>query len=314
MTAVNQLINNGLQRLGRHDPAVCKPVVVVGPARSGTSMIAGVLHHLGMYLGQKAPPPVFEDIPLSQAFESGSDRECRKLIEGYVRQHGTFAWKRPNALHQLERVDRLFRKPRYIFVFKDIFSIARRNQISMFQDSLVGMKNALAQYQKVLDFLGEARPEALLVSYDKAVQYRAEFVDEVAAFCALRPEPAQVERAIGFIDPASEEYLEKSRINRTQGVLAGLGADGSLRGWARFAYHEGKAVVDIWVNDALVASPVADLSGESAGVARKDACAFLYRFPDGALRPGDIIRARVRGEIRDLDKSPLTVAAAQARG
>ena len=312
--AAHQLINYGLQRVGRHDPAARKPVIVVGPARGGTSMVAGVLHHLGMYLGRHAPAPVFEDIPLSQAFEAGSDRECRKLIDEYVRQHGTLAWKRPNAVHQLERVDRLFRKPRFIFVFKDIFSIARRNQISMFQDSLVGMQNALAQYQKVVEFLAEAKPEALLVSYDKAMQYRAEFVDEVAAFCALRPEPAQIERAIGFIDPASAEYLEKSRINRTQGALTGLAEDGSLQGWARYAYHEGKAVVDIWVNDALVASPVADLSGESVGLVRKDACSFLHRFPAGTLRRGDVIRARVRGEIRDLDKSPLTVAAAQEQG
>ncbi|MDH4317299.1 MAG: hypothetical protein OEV64_02825, partial [Desulfobulbaceae bacterium] len=35
--------------------------VVFGVPRSGTSVIAGVLHHLGVFMGEEAHPPVYED-------------------------------------------------------------------------------------------------------------------------------------------------------------------------------------------------------------------------------------------------------------
>lgn len=141
------LINKGVAVVGspQRDHA---PIVVVGVARGGTSMVAGSLAHLGIFMGAQSSAPVFEDVRLSTLFEQKDFEGVQALAEQYTQKHGLWGWKRPSSVEYLDDVDRLLNQPRYIFVYKDIMSIAQRNAISMLSELVSGMERPVRQYKK----------------------------------------------------------------------------------------------------------------------------------------------------------------------
>ena len=81
----DELINRGVTVVGDEPPSVSghRPVVVIGTARGGTSMVAGCLYHLGVFMGDKLHPPVYEDVLLAEAMEAGAMKEARSLVARY---------------------------------------------------------------------------------------------------------------------------------------------------------------------------------------------------------------------------------------
>ena len=68
----DNLINDGISVIGEAINAKSARIVVVGTARGGTSMVAGALAKLGLFMGEKAVAPTFEDILLSTNFEQNN--------------------------------------------------------------------------------------------------------------------------------------------------------------------------------------------------------------------------------------------------
>jgi len=302
------LINKGIKLIGNSESSKKRPVVVIGTARGGTSMVSGVLDKLGLFMGQRAASPVYEDLHLSEAFEKEDDEATIKIINEYQINHTIFGWKRPSSIDNLDRVEKLFDGPKYIFIFKDIFSIANRNSISMFSDTVQGMEKALTQYSKVISFIKEKKPEAMLVSYEKVMMNREEFVRALDKFCGLNASDKAINDSINFIDPAPAEYLEKSRINKAQGRLGGITKERVFYGWARYVYKKEPAIVNFFVNGNHIGSTAADKEREDLRKRFNEACAYQFSLPsDISVNTNDVITARVKGEIRDLENSPLII-------
>ncbi|MDQ3797346.1 MAG: hypothetical protein M3294_07255, partial [Pseudomonadota bacterium] len=66
---LDALINLGFHELRPSTGPVEKTVIVLGVARGGTSMVAGALSKLGVYMGDAITGVVFEDLTLSRAVE-----------------------------------------------------------------------------------------------------------------------------------------------------------------------------------------------------------------------------------------------------
>ncbi|WP_300273127.1 hypothetical protein [Halomonas sp.] len=283
-------------------------VVVIGTARGGTSLVAGALHHLGVYLGEKSSPPVFEDVRLARTIEKGSLDEAKDIVKEYSDRHPVLAFKRPSVIDNLSVIEKVFDCPRYIFVYKDIFSISNRNSISMLTDVLPGMERALKQYRNTVSFLRDVNPEALLVSYEKALRYPEHFVDRVIEFCGISPTPKQVEAARKFINPEPRQYLDVSRVTKSQGRLAGVKGR-VVHGWARYVHRSVHAEVNILVNDALVARVVADQPRPDLDKRFGQSCAFSFTLPeDMVVQKGDSVRARVSDDVLDISNSPIKLS------
>jgi hypothetical protein len=194
-------------------------------------------------------------------------------------------------------------------VFKDIFAIANRNRLSMSSDLIGNMQDTAEQYLGATQFINTKRPHAMLLSYEKVMLNPESFVSQVARFCELGEDQGRMAKALEFIDPFPEEYLEKSRIHRAHGRLVDIDNSGLLRGWARYVYQKPrKAVVDIYLNDKIVASVNATQSTKAFAPKIDDSCGFSLML-DKNLKPklGDVIRARVQGDVRDLENSPLQI-------
>jgi hypothetical protein len=171
---IEQLENKGFAFLNAENINTEKrQIVVVGSARSGTSLVAGALHHLGVFTGDKSNPPVFEDVLLSEAFESNDLESAKAISDRYSKEHDVWAWKRPAALNYLNKIEKVIPNPYYIFIFKDIFAIANRNNISMQADINKGLQNALVDYGKIVDFLSKTKRPVRLVSAEKALHNKS---------------------------------------------------------------------------------------------------------------------------------------------
>lgn len=302
----DQLINKGITIVGEASK-VKRPIVVIGTARGGTSMIAGALAKLGVFMGDRAVPPVYEDVRLSEAFEKNDYDLAKSIMDEYSSKYEKWGWKRPSSIDYLDAVERTINSPSYVFIFKDILSIAQRNSISMLSEVLPGMQNALNQYKNALKFLGEKKHHAMLVSYDKAVAYPDELVNSLISFYGLTPNKNQIMDAVSFIMPNSDAYLDATRITKAHGRLGGIQGR-RIYGWARYIHANKTASVEILHNNVVIASVEANQPREDLDKKFGKSCAYFFDIPESiTVNTKDQIRARVTDEVKDLDNSPLEI-------
>jgi len=302
----DSLTNKGISIIGKPGLACSNTIVVVGTARGGTSMVAGSMANLGIFMGDQAVPPVFEDVRLSNCFEKQDFDAVQIIAQEYSHQHGLWGWKRPSSIEYLDDVHRALSAPHYIFIYKDIMSIAQRNAISMLTDLMPGMELALRQYSRTLEFLRKQPVHAMMVSYEKAMAEPANFVKELVQFCGVQVGEEQLCQAKAFITPNPEQYLDASRITKAQGRLGGL-ANGQIYGWARLLHSKKPASVDLFMNDKKIGTVVANLPRPDLMERFNQACAYNFELPKGiVVNAGDVLRARVVNEVHDLENSPLT--------
>jgi len=300
------LINKGITVVGKAKKSK-RPIVVVGTARGGTSMIAGALAKLGVFMGDLAVPPVYEDVRLSAVFEKNDIDAIHAIISEYSNQYQKWGWKRPSSIDYLDKVNDLMQSPSYVFIFKDILSIAQRNTISMLSEVLPGMERALKQYGNCLEFLHKSNHHAMLISYDKAVSNPENLINQLKEFYDLSPSAQQLEAAIAFVKPNPTDYLDASRITKAHGRLGGL-QNRTVYGWAKFLHKEQSATVEIYLNDSKLGETIANKNRADLQEKFGVSCAYYFNLPETVqIKIGDSLRARVVSEVIDLDNSPLEI-------
>jgi hypothetical protein len=105
------------------------------------------------------------------------------------------------------------------------------------------------------------------------------------------------------------DYIEASRINRSHGQIGSVGG-GILFGWAAWTYRDEAVTVELICNGAVLSSVEAtEWRDHAEGIKKKRNGYCGYRFNLKALHvsAGDTLHVRVRGEVRDLNKSPVTI-------
>ena len=123
------------------------------------------------------------------------------------------------AIEYLKEIIGYFRNPVFLFIFKDIFSIANRNKISMEQDIFKGMNVALRRYGRMLLFIKNNNPPGFLISYDKAIESKDKLILDFVEHFELKVSEKQIQEAKDFIQPNPPEYLESTRITHSMGKI-----------------------------------------------------------------------------------------------
>lgn len=301
-----ELVNKGVAVIGNNDEGKI-PVVIVGAARGGTSMVAGALAKLGVFMGDQALPPVFEDVRLSEKFESKDFIAAGNIVSEYSSSHECWGWKRPSSIDYLSEVGHVFDRARYIFIYKDIFAISQRNSISMQSEILPEMQRALNQYARTLEFLGSTSAPAMLLSYEKTLLDPVNLINSLIAFCRLTPSTDQINSAVNFVRPDPQDYLDASRITKAQGWIDKISSR-AIYGWAHYLHKDTPAVVEFFLNDVSIGKAVANIPRPDLLNKFKKPCAFAYEAPiDLEFKKGDVVRARVLHEVRDINNSPLAI-------
>ncbi len=308
---IEPLINTGIHLLNPDDERAHQPrktIIVSGVARSGTSLVAGVLSKLGVFLGDTACPPVYEDTELGRAMENRELAAAKAIIGRYDEKHAIWGWKRPSSIGYLDEVDAVFSNPIYVFIFKDIFSIAKRNEISMHADLIKNMRSVYKQQGKIIDFIEERNPVAMLVAYDKALVEKDRFVRALCELAGIEASADQFNAAVEFITPNPPDYLDASRITKARGSV-GMIKENCVVGWARAVYNDTPIHVELYVNERLVAVTMANLLRENLvekGLHPTGHAGFRFDLDeDTKLQKGDVIRVRAENEVNDLGNCPL---------
>lgn len=310
---VEKLKNKGVALLNcpsNEGIPTCKTIVVIGCARGGTSAVAGILNHMGLEM-YGAHAPNFEDIRLGSLLESNKTNEFEQCIKEYNERSETWAWKRPSAIKHLGYITKNIRNPYFICVFRDVFSIANRNKISMGSGILHSMENALAEYQELLLFLKSNKQPTMLCSSEKIIRYPENFIDMLSDFIGLVPTTEQRAQALEFLDPEPELYLEVSRINRGQGQISSIN-NGIVYGWASWNYKKESVWVVASLNDNIITKVNAEdfrQSLEGNVSARNGYCGFEIDLKEYHCKPGDVLTIKIDGEVRELKNSQWTLEA-----
>ncbi|MDQ1339039.1 MAG: hypothetical protein QG567_188 [Campylobacterota bacterium] len=303
------LHNTGISFLGDIENASKqeqKTFIILGVARGGTSLIAGALAHLGIFSGDLSVEPVYEDRKLAEAFESGNDALAKQIIDEYNKKHPVWAFKRPQSMEYIEKLHAMVENPIYLVVFKDIFSIANRNKISMKLDIIKGMRIAFNGYEKIFKFLETTEINGALFSYEKIMASKEDFVDSLVKLADLKDFSDSKKSAVyDFITPNPQKYLDMSRITKSKGTIGNV-AKTRVVGWAASVHGNQVVDVELYINGQKVAKTKANqfrphLLEKKMHPTGHCGYEFTLTIP---LKHGDQVRVRACEDVVDLNNSP----------
>lgn len=310
VSELEALKNRGVLTMGKPLSSGPKTVIVVGIARGGTSIFAGALSKLGVFMGERAAPPVFEDVRLASAFEAGNLDEAHAIVAEYNARHKLWAFKRPGVIPHLGDMHHVFREPVYLFVFRDLFSVASRNQISMRVDLLENMRASVKGYATVIDFIDTVRPRGVLVSCEKVLTDTRQVLDHLISYLDLRVSPTQRQAALDFVQPDPPQYLQSTRLH-FMGSFDHATTE-FVTGWALIRNHSTPARLIISVNGSAVGTTTASLPRpdvRSKGLHPTGECGFRFQFPaDIQVGCGDEIAVQFQLGGDHLARSPRVVS------
>lgn len=193
----------------RTDPAMT--VCIAGMPRGGTTMVAAVVHALGVDLGPEEDLRgfTFEDQMMNRPYQD----EVHKYIKKRDAEREVWGWKDPGAIHPFNDIAHALRNPRVILVFRDTFAVVQGEMRFDEENDITGrtletlIESAQRRLEENYKFVERTRVPLLLVSYEKAIINRDSFVNEVVAFLELPTDPLLIQEAVDRISP-SGGYLQ----------------------------------------------------------------------------------------------------------
>lgn len=274
-------------------------------------MLAGTLYHLGVFLGDNAPAPTFEDLELFEAYDNGDWTKFNETVSKYNHLHRIWGFKLPSTVSSLEKLHEIIRNPYYVFVFRDFAAIAMRSRISHNMDLLESMKDAANNYVEILNFISKCSPNGIICSYDKILLYKHDFIESINNTFNFEITDAQRSNALGFITREPIDYLRETCFSGYLGYLDSI-EDRYISGWAKHEDSNRNAQLEIRLNNKKIGVILASCYRED--IKRKAIhptgnCGFSYRFPSShSLKNGDEISVRFASNGIELRNSPLIVS------
>ncbi|MBV9824906.1 MAG: hypothetical protein JO001_04375 [Alphaproteobacteria bacterium] len=234
-----------------------------GIERGGTSMIAAVLHKLGITMGDNLDA-TFEDHELANAardYISLSTQSSQVTLKHAVKtrnqRHAQWGFKIPNIFLNIEIIE-FIRDPVLVFVFRDNIAIAeriaastRRSTADAF-DYVANLQGRLAE-----TFARTTRP-SLAISYEKAVAKPEEFVRHMAETLSLSMPQEALLAAAEVVRRTPAEYLAVAGPADIIGHVEGFDC-GDLVGWAVDLSNETRSVsLTVEIDSILIAEFAAE--------------------------------------------------------
>lgn len=217
---INDLKNDGVSVFGVSQKPTQRTIIVLGIARSGTSMAAKALEEIGVFMGDHRHKAVYEDKRLAEALERNTDN-LGDIVDEYNNRFDVWGFKRPGPMvwNYLETDIKKFRNPHIVVMFRDPLAISKRNNISVGSS----LENELRKTSKLtidlVDFALSINVPKMMVSYEKAAMSPDYFVGKLIEFTGLRPSSRAIQNATSSIVNGPEIYLKTSQTRYRVGEL-----------------------------------------------------------------------------------------------
>lgn len=172
-------------------------IVVLGCYRSGTSLVAGILHHLGVFMGEKFDDPspanpkgFFEDIEFKRLFNMWtSGKEVSGLVKNLIQQrdliHPLWGVKDPQMCLLLDRFLLLTNNVKVIAVHRSNNDICNSLSKSIAHSNPETYKPLVDYYlMKMTENLQLYQGEILNLNFDSLLRDRKE-IEKISVFTNL---------------------------------------------------------------------------------------------------------------------------------
>lgn len=204
-------------------------IVVLGAARGGTSMVAGLLRLLNLPMGAQVNSANNEDEAFlthggDALIFSDADRRAereryargaRQIIETRNSEHARWGWKDPMAIRYLSDLTKALRNPRLILISRDPSAVIGRRESDRIaagrhHSGVTAGRHALVQLRDVLDLYGEGvelvrkkQLPCLLLSYERSLSDPMGLIDAITEFTGLaKPEDETgLQRLVDYVQP-----------------------------------------------------------------------------------------------------------------
>ena len=195
-------------------------VVVLGAARGGTSMVAGVLRILGVDLGadinsannedrvfltHKGDRRIFNEPGFAEK-RATYIQQARRYIQRRNESGNLWGWKDPLVSHYIHDVADILVRPIYIAVTRDLAAIAIRELAEAAPsnhppDPAAHALNAAKDYIRITQFLAFIKNGSLLLSYERALRQPERVVSAIGELLHLDISLDVAAKAAKFIKP-----------------------------------------------------------------------------------------------------------------
>jgi adenosyl cobinamide kinase/adenosyl cobinamide phosphate guanylyltransferase len=281
-----------------------RTIIVTGVARSGTSLIAGLLREAGLFMGDYIYEVVNEDSQILEFLHSGDRGMLRRLIRDRNSSHSNWGFKIPNLhAYLLHQELRLFRNPHLVVITRDPVAVAIRNNLSEHVDQMEALKAAADAMQAMAYFISQARCPTLLLSYEKALAFPNVTIDSLIEFCGLRSPEHVRNKLFAQVQPNRAEYLAAATrhfIGQIDGVL-----DGQLYGWCAQLGRAEPVRLELMADDVILETVRADRYRDdlAKGGLGNGCHGFFIDLANHRLNAGSVIRMRVANRVLEIENS-----------
>lgn len=187
-------------------------VLVLGYQRSGTSMVAGVLHSLGIHMGDELIEPefVYEDDKLGKAMKRSFG--YKPIINDYNARFNLWGFKRQGCNLQMAKRIKHFKMPLVIHITRDINAVSKRTS------SLFGKpfrKHFMQDLKRQFDISKAAinlQCPVLFCSYEKIILNPESFIDMLLNVLDMQIDENLYAKIVNSISANPAHYLDASPI------------------------------------------------------------------------------------------------------
>ncbi|TAJ92273.1 MAG: hypothetical protein EPO31_11715 [Gammaproteobacteria bacterium] len=255
--------------------------IVVGVARGGTSLLAGLLHHMGIHMGDSITKPNYENPIVKIIFKENNDVAINSFIAESNR-HPYWGLKYPFLSSTFVMQAGKFTNPCILYIKKNFNEVAKRRSQIVGQPYLISYIQTWVAYL-MLDLRSRfAGLPTVITQYSEIVGEPEQWVTE---FCAhLNLHGLDKQRAVDFIREGNSNYrrwVNRSLFNNFHGHIDGISAN-EIHGWACRKHDNSPLVVDVLLGEDLFASGIAKLYREDIAKAlpgHDGLCGYHICFP-----------------------------------
>lgn len=190
----------------RSAPDAPRTVVCFGTPRGGTSMVAGAIAGLGVFMGPDLPTNVEDPMFNPDVDKALSMEQFTARLPGVIAErnsaHRIWGWKYPRANRYVEEILPMLRNPHLVLVYRDPVPATIRSKPEDDRAAFRELRRRLRMEMDNLQIAQRARCPTLMVSYERASKQPEAFIGQLASFLQLTP-PDDLGPLLAFMEPGS---------------------------------------------------------------------------------------------------------------
>lgn len=208
--------NKDLGSVSDDDQSPRKTICVLGSARSGTSMVSGLLRIMGFHMGYNLDHANNEDTdfhkatkPLKKLINPMLPGHAKKIseMEQFIQEKNkmdVWGWKDPQSIFYFDKIDKFLNNPYCIMIFRDPLAIAQREVNAKIFDDIpetmtTVIKNRFNQMYACIKYIQKKNYPLMLVSYERALRQKTELIDELSSFLNVQLSDEKIDFCRNYI-------------------------------------------------------------------------------------------------------------------